>query len=104
MNPPLPQHYFGNATEGVVVCLKAKELLEQGHGYVAWEINKIIAMHTDEKFIDMLESWTRNPKVSSLGSHVSNALILSGSLWVDLYGNDFGWGRPIVFELVLLTN
>ncbi|TXG59396.1 hypothetical protein EZV62_013969 [Acer yangbiense] len=95
MNPPLPQHYFGNAGQAAVVSMKARELLEKGLGYVACEINKSIAMQTDEKFKDMLESWTKNPNVTSIGSWVSNGLIFSGSLWEDIYGNDFGWGRPI---------
>ncbi|KAK1587914.1 hypothetical protein Q3G72_018203 [Acer saccharum] len=95
MNPPLPQHYFGNAFQGGIVTMKAKDLLEQRLGYVALEINKIIAMNTDEKVKDFLESWTENPEVTTIASIQSYTLILIGSSWVDVYGNDFGWGRPV---------
>ncbi|TXG59405.1 hypothetical protein EZV62_013978 [Acer yangbiense] len=95
MNPPLPQQYFGNAIQGAVISLKARELLEKGHGYMAWEINKIIAMHNDENFKNLLESWTKNPKILPPVNWVSNGMIMSGSMWVDIYGNDFGWGRPV---------
>ncbi|KAI9165619.1 hypothetical protein LWI28_017528 [Acer negundo] len=95
MNPPLPQHYFGNAFQGGTVTMKARELLEQRLGYVALEINKIIAMTTDEKLKGSLESWTQNPKVNKMESIRSYTLMLIGSLWVDVYGNDFGWGRPV---------
>ncbi|TXG59398.1 hypothetical protein EZV62_013971 [Acer yangbiense] len=95
MNPPLPQHYFGNAFQGGTVTMKARELLEQRLGYVALEINKIIAMNTDEKLKGTLESWTENPKVNTMESIRSYTLMLIGSLWVDVYGNDFGWGRPV---------
>ncbi|KAK2657509.1 hypothetical protein Ddye_010561 [Dipteronia dyeriana] len=95
MNPPLPQQYLGNAIQGAVICLKARELLEKGHGYMAWEINKIIAMHNDETLRNLLESWTKNPKISSPVNLISKGMIMSGSLWVDIYGNDFGWGKPV---------
>ncbi|KAI9164945.1 hypothetical protein LWI28_004804 [Acer negundo] len=95
MNPPLPQHYFGNAFQGGIVTMKAKDLLEQRLRYVALEINKIIAMNTDEKVKDFLESWIENPEVTTIASIQSYTLILIGSTWVDVYGNDFGWGRPV---------
>ncbi|KAK0605327.1 hypothetical protein LWI29_025533 [Acer saccharum] len=95
MDPPLPQQYFGNAIQGTVVCLKARELVEKGLSNVAWEINKIIATHTDENCKNFLDSWTKNPTVLLPVSGVINGMILTGSMWVDIYGNDFGWGRPV---------
>ncbi|KAK0605279.1 hypothetical protein LWI29_024980 [Acer saccharum] len=59
MNPPLPQHNFGNAFQGGTVTMKARELLEQRLGYVALEINKIIAMNTDvdlKRFLGVLDT------------------------------------------------
>ncbi|KAI9165954.1 hypothetical protein LWI28_023597 [Acer negundo] len=96
MNPPLPQNYFGNASQCGIVTMKARELLDQGLGYMALEINKILAMHTDEKLKDLLVSWTENPHVDTMERMLSNAtFLLIGSMWVDVYGNDFGWGSPV---------
>ena len=35
------------------------------------------------------------PKISTLGGITSNALITGSSPRFKVYGNDFGWGRPI---------
>ncbi|XVF59383.1 hypothetical protein PTKIN_Ptkin07bG0271300 [Pterospermum kingtungense] len=91
----LPEQYFGNAIQGAMVRLKAGELVEKGLGNAAWELNKIVANHTGEKFIDFFESWAKSPRLYHTGEMMSNALLTAGSPRFDIYGNDFGWGRPI---------
>ncbi|KAG4121349.1 hypothetical protein ERO13_D11G201000v2 [Gossypium hirsutum] len=46
--PELPDNYFGNAILGVLVTMKAKELLEQGTGNAAWTMNRKISTVTEE--------------------------------------------------------
>jgi len=95
--PPLPQYYFGNAIISCMVKMKVGELLEEG-GLCkgALEMNKLIASHTDEKLKNHNESWLRNPSFVRLGNMVKNNFIsISSSPWFDVYGNDFGWGKPI---------
>ncbi|KAI9165537.1 hypothetical protein LWI28_015871 [Acer negundo] len=96
INPPMPQEYFGNAVQAGSITMKAREVLDQGLGYVAWKMNRMVAMHTEEKLLlNFLESWIESPQLLTMDSMVTNALVTSSSPWFNVYGNDFGWGRPI---------
>ena len=96
MVPPLPEDYFGNAAMIGGVTMTVGELLEGGLGKVAWEMNRMIASHTDEKVRSHYESWVRTPTLLKLGSVTnSNSLATSSSPRFDVYGNDFGWGKPV---------
>ncbi|XVF15526.1 hypothetical protein REPUB_Repub09cG0161600 [Reevesia pubescens] len=90
----LPEQYFGNAVQTGSVTMKVKELQEQGLGNVAWKMNRLVATQTEEKLKKFLESWTASPKLLTMGSVTTNALVTSSSPWFNIYGNDFGWGRP----------
>ncbi|MED6207828.1 hypothetical protein PIB30_039293 [Stylosanthes scabra] len=94
--PPLPERYFGNAATFDSVRMRAKELLEGGIGRIASEMNKMIASHTDEKVRSHFESWLRNPTLLN-SQKVTNSTSLgtSSSPRFDVYGNDFGWGKPV---------
>ncbi|WRX08992.1 hypothetical protein QQP08_001479 [Theobroma cacao] len=96
--PPLqqlPEEYFGNAVQSAIVTLKAGELLEKGLGNAAWQMNKTVANHTEEKFMNFLESWVNSPRLYQTSQMMNNALLTASSPRFDIYGNDFGWGRPI---------
>ena len=91
----LPEQYFGNAVQAGTVTMKVKQLLEQGLGNVAWKMNRMVATQTEENFKKSLEAWTASPKLLTMGSMTTNALVTSSSPWFNIYGNDFGWGRPV---------
>ncbi|KAF5752889.1 hypothetical protein HS088_TW01G00807 [Tripterygium wilfordii] len=92
----VPQQYFGNAFQYEATTLKAGDLLECGIGYVACEMNKIITGHAEEgKLMNFLESRVKNPKLTTLWENNTDALATSGSPRFHVYGNDFGWGKPI---------
>ena len=94
IQPPLPAEYVGNAVLfGNVTTVG--NLLEHGLGWVAWQINKMIASQTAEEVKKYIEDWVKAPKISILGGVTSNALITGSSPRFNVYGNDFGWGRPI---------
>ncbi|KAK0603465.1 hypothetical protein LWI29_005269 [Acer saccharum] len=96
LQPQLPQQYLGNAIQSGSITMKAGEVLEQGLGYVALQMNTMIAMHTEEKFRNYLESWRENPKIFTQDRcFTSNAFATSSSPRHNVYGTDFGWGRPI---------
>ncbi|CAL9026710.1 unnamed protein product [Prunus brigantina] len=95
VKPPLPQQYFGNALQAGTVTMKTREVLERGLGFVAWEMNKMVALHTEEKLRSFLECWVQEPKLITLENTTANALVTSSSPRFDVYGNDFGWGRPV---------
>ncbi|XP_031256541.1 uncharacterized acetyltransferase At3g50280-like [Pistacia vera] len=91
----LQAEYFGNAVQTGTVAMKAGEVVEKGLGYVALQMNKMVAVHTEEKLMNFLKSWTDSPKLITMDSVVTNALVTSSSPRFNIYGNDFGWGKPI---------
>ncbi|XP_030926264.1 uncharacterized acetyltransferase At3g50280-like [Quercus lobata] len=95
IQPPLPAEYVGNAVLFGNVTTTVGNLLEHGLGWVAWQINKMIASQTAEEVKKYIEDWVKAPKISTLGGVTSNALITGSSPRFNVYGNNFGWGRPI---------
>ncbi|MBA0653621.1 hypothetical protein Goklo_020775, partial [Gossypium klotzschianum] len=92
----IPDNYFGNAILGTFVTMKAKELVEQGIGNSAWRMNRIIAATTGESFKKVFECWPASPSFVTLSNR--DALITSSSPRFNMYGNDFGWGKPIAIR------
>ncbi|XP_020237265.1 uncharacterized acetyltransferase At3g50280 [Cajanus cajan] len=94
--PPLSEEYFGNAAMVGSVTMKAGELLEGGVGKGAWEMNKVISLHSHDTIKNHYECWVRTPKLLRLGSLTGqNSLVTSSSPRFNIYGNDFGWGKPV---------
>ncbi|GMJ03503.1 hypothetical protein like AT5G67150 [Hibiscus trionum] len=92
----LPELYFGNALKGGVINMKAKELGEQRVGDIALEMKKLVNAQTEEAFKRDFESWIASPMFTTMGGVASAKLtVTSSSPRFDMYGNDFGWGRPI---------
>ncbi|KAL1073369.1 hypothetical protein V6Z11_D11G216400 [Gossypium hirsutum] len=92
----IPDNYFGNAILGTFVTMKAKELVEQGIGNSSWRMNRIIAATTGEGFKKVFECWPASPSFVTLSN--GDALITSTSPRFNMYGNDFGWGKPIAIR------
>ncbi|XP_059641291.1 uncharacterized acetyltransferase At3g50280-like [Cornus florida] len=98
LQPPLPKGYFGNAVYFEPVTTKVSELLEHGQGWVALQMNKLIASQNDDEIRNYLKCWVKNPKLLTIASMTSNALLPSSSPRFDVYGNDFGWGKPVAMR------
>lgn len=95
IQPPLPKEYFGNSTKGMPAKFTAREVLEQGLGWVAWKINRVVASQTAGEARKFLEDWEKSPTILDFRRLPANTLLTIGSPRFDVYGNDFGWGRPI---------
>ncbi|KAL1370817.1 hypothetical protein HN51_001009 [Arachis hypogaea] len=94
--PPLPENYFGNALQIGVVRMKAGELLQSGIGKGAMEMNKMVASHCDEKVRSQYVFMAKKPVLLQLGGAVgAKALATGSSPRFNVYGNDFGWGKPL---------
>ncbi|OMO58172.1 Transferase [Corchorus olitorius] len=93
----LPESYFGNAIQGTGVTMKAKELLEQGIGKAAMQINRMIASMTEQSLKSFLVSGAASPRIASTDfmRNSSKVLVVNSSPRFNVYGNDFGWGKPI---------
>ncbi|KAL1354666.1 hypothetical protein HN51_006725 [Arachis hypogaea] len=94
-SPALAENYFGNAVQDGTVSMKVKELLEGGLGKGALEMRKIVDLHTEEKMKSYYRGWVKNPRLLTEGGMAGNALVTSSSPRFDVYGNDFGWGKPV---------
>ncbi|CAI9785284.1 unnamed protein product [Fraxinus pennsylvanica] len=95
MNPPLPEEYFGNAVFKGVVTLPAGKILNEGLGWIAWQINRMVTSRGHEQVKDFHESWVKKPELLKFDSLPKNHFVLINSPWFDVYGNDFGWGKPV---------
>ncbi|KAH0647192.1 hypothetical protein KY290_033201 [Solanum tuberosum] len=97
LNPPLLGGYFGNAIHLKQVKTSARELLENGLGWVAMQINKMVVSQNYEELMKIYKGWVENPAILEKGSvyEGNNRLLISSSPRYNIYGNDFGWGKPI---------
>lgn len=88
MCPKFGDNYFGNVT------MKAWELMEGGVGR---EMNKMIAMQSHEKATNVYKSWLKTPLLIEPGmvQEVMCWLQIVPHGSITMYGNDFGWGKPI---------
>ncbi|KAH7542521.1 hypothetical protein FEM48_Zijuj02G0082900 [Ziziphus jujuba var. spinosa] len=92
----LAEEYLGNMCQPAFVQHTAGELLKKGLGWVAWQINKLIDSYTSGEARKLLQDWAKNP-IMFKGTKITDntTLFLGGSHRYNIYGNDFGWGRPI---------
>ncbi|MCL7048445.1 hypothetical protein MKW94_025256 [Papaver nudicaule] len=98
--PPLPETYSGNSISWGMVTLKEGELLERGFSYLALLLNGVVNSHNTEKcrsFIEWIEEVYIPGSAGDTGI-VGNMFIHRSSPWFNMYGNDFGWGRPIAVK------
>ena len=95
LQPPLPEGYFGNAVFYRGVSTTAQELVDKGLGWAAWQINEMISSHTNERVVELFESWVKDPNFSGSIKWTTETLATSSSPRFNVYGNDFGWGKPV---------
>ncbi|KAI3449625.1 hypothetical protein Pfo_006290 [Paulownia fortunei] len=96
LDPPLPEEYFGNAVFPGIVTLETGKILENGLGWTAWQINRMVASgHEPDKAREFYVSWIKKPNFLQFDGLPSNHFILISSPRFNVYGNDFGWGKPV---------
>ncbi|KAF6998223.1 hypothetical protein CFC21_014361 [Triticum aestivum] len=81
----IPQGYVG------------KILGDSRLGWTAWLLNRVVASVDEATVTEELVSWSKNPSLRyapDLGGDPA-IVVVSGSPRFDVYGNDFGWGRPL---------
>nr|GMC70407.1 uncharacterized acetyltransferase At3g50280-like [Ipomoea batatas] len=93
----LPGGYWGNAVFFIKETLKAGDVLGKGLGWVAWQIKKAVEKHSHEEEVrKMYMKFVKSPAL--IGAETSgspNTLGISSSPRFDVYGSDFGWGKPV---------
>ncbi|KAJ0239087.1 hypothetical protein HA466_0235940 [Hirschfeldia incana] len=93
LNPPLEEECFGNVSQTGIARVKVGELMDYGVGWAAGKIDEMERSQTCESTKASAEKWVGDVKIPvSVGSR---DLVVTSSHRFDVYGNDFGWGKPI---------
>ncbi|MFS7951819.1 putative transferase [Helianthus anomalus] len=74
----------------------AGELLDHGIGWAALRLHEAVVSHSDKDIKRLMDLWLKSPSVAKLGVHFDRNSVLTGSsLRFDMYGNEFGLGKPL---------
>ncbi|KAM0860359.1 hypothetical protein ACQ4PT_046600 [Festuca glaucescens] len=73
------------------------EILNKGLGWTAWQLNRSVASFDETTMKEWLDRWIREPDFQYMGNLSSGgaALMTGSSPRFDVFGNDFGWGKPV---------
>ncbi|KAM0895407.1 hypothetical protein ACQ4PT_023843 [Festuca glaucescens] len=93
----IPQGYMGNAVVFGKASSTVGEILHKGLGWTAWQLNRAVASFDEAAMADWLDRWTREPDfVYAGGKSFGGAAVATGSSpRFDVFGNNFGWGKPV---------
>ncbi|XP_037470425.1 uncharacterized acetyltransferase At3g50280-like, partial [Triticum dicoccoides] len=88
--------YVGSAlVVGRAVCA-AGEVQDKGLGWTAWQLNRTVASFDEATLREFLDRWVREPTFPySKDLSARGGLEMSNSPLFNVFGNDFGWGRPL---------
>ncbi|XP_050367351.1 uncharacterized acetyltransferase At3g50280-like [Argentina anserina] len=96
VHPSLSDHYLGNAVLIGTATSTVRELLEGGLGCAAVELNRMIALQTEQEAMKFLKGFVENPSMLKRSDVASKYSLTTGSSpRFNVYGNDFGWGKPV---------
>uniref|UniRef100_A0A1J3JM28 Putative acetyltransferase n=1 Tax=Noccaea caerulescens TaxID=107243 RepID=A0A1J3JM28_NOCCA len=93
LEPPLEEECFGNVSQTGIATTTVGALLDHGLGWAALLINKMVRSQKNETFKAFAENWLKKDKIPI--GFGSNSLVVTSSPWFNVYGNDFGWGKPV---------
>ncbi|KAI3846204.1 hypothetical protein MKX03_006888 [Papaver bracteatum] len=96
--PLLSETYFGNSITFGMVTAKDDEVLSRGSGFLASLLNEVVNSHCDEKIKSSIKSRIQKPFILTSGGVANKNLVARNSQRFNMYGNDFGWGRPIAIK------
>ncbi|XP_044467766.1 phenolic glucoside malonyltransferase 1-like [Mangifera indica] len=98
LDPPAPANYFGNCVVPRQAIMKASDFMEANGAVVITEKISNMTRELDEKGV--YEGADKNlEKLMTLERGIQS-LSLAGSIRFNVYGVDFGWGRPEKVEVV----
>lgn len=99
LDPPLSKNYLGNCVQAVKGTTTAGDLLANNLGWSAWLLHQAVSRHTDKEVRKFLEEWLRAPLIYQYGRFFdANSVMMGSSPRFNMYGNDFGWGRPVAIR------
>ncbi|PUZ49843.1 hypothetical protein GQ55_6G010900 [Panicum hallii var. hallii] len=92
----VPQAYAGNAVVRCAARATAGEVLDNGLGWAAALLSRAVASLDETALVDSVARWHRDRRFAYLAGWWHPAVMVTGnSPRFDVFGNDFGWGRPV---------
>eukprot|EP00268_Persea_americana_P040978 TRINITY_DN407_c1_g1_i3.p1 TRINITY_DN407_c1_g1~~TRINITY_DN407_c1_g1_i3.p1 ORF type:complete len:415 (-),score=65.02 TRINITY_DN407_c1_g1_i3:384-1628(-) len=98
LQPPSSPHYFGNCTQGAASTSTTAQLLSHDLGWAAGLVHQPVAAQTDAAVRRTLDAWVKAPVVLRPSKFERWNVMMTGSPRFNIYGNDFGWGRPVAIR------
>ncbi|XP_058095633.1 uncharacterized acetyltransferase At3g50280-like [Magnolia sinica] len=95
LEPPLSRDYFGNCVQGKRATVRAGELLAHDLAWAAWLVYRTVVEHNDAVVRSTYDAWAKAPFFIYLSKMDNVSVVIGGSPRFDVYGVDFGWGRPV---------
>ncbi|XP_027161697.1 uncharacterized acetyltransferase At3g50280-like [Coffea eugenioides] len=93
--PPMSQDCFGNYLEAAMATTGCGELLEQGLGWASWLLHQAVINHSNE----WINSWLQKPILPRRADEPDpNTVLLGGSPRFNMYGTEFGLGKPVAIR------
>ncbi|KAL5781282.1 hypothetical protein ACOSP7_006311 [Xanthoceras sorbifolium] len=100
LDPPVPMNYIGNCVASHIVFTKARDFMaENGVGIVAEKISDGIKELESKGVVEQIKE-TLEKFMKVMSEPQQQSLGVSWSPRLDVYGFDFGWGRPKKMEIV----
>ncbi|EOA40407.1 hypothetical protein CARUB_v10009133mg [Capsella rubella] len=94
LDPPLEKECCGNMVGITTTATTVKEIVSNGLGWAALQINKSVGAQTNEVFREFAEKYVKKPSMLDINA-LRNTIVVTSSPRFNVYGNDFGWGKPI---------
>ncbi|KQK03871.1 uncharacterized acetyltransferase At3g50280 [Brachypodium distachyon] len=93
----IPEDYMGNAVTFGKARSTAGEIMGNGLGWAALQLNRVVASFDEASVREWLGRWAADPRFVYNGevSSGGTALATGSSPRFDVFGNDFGWGKPV---------
>ncbi|KAF7005963.1 hypothetical protein CFC21_021041 [Triticum aestivum] len=91
----LPAAYAGNAVARAEAVSTAGEILQRGLGWTGSLLNRAVASFDVATQRDRHASWPQEHYFLRARPTATAKMVTGGSPRFDVYGNDFGWGRPV---------
>jgi hypothetical protein len=87
---------MGNTVVLDVAKSTISDVLDKGPRWAAWLLNHVVASFDEAKVRNNLACWAQSPNLLYAKPSRNRAHTLTGSSpRFNVYGNDFGWGRPL---------
>ncbi|KAJ0966636.1 hypothetical protein J5N97_023553 [Dioscorea zingiberensis] len=94
LDPPMPDHYFGNLIQAIFTVTATGLLLANPPEFAAELINKVIVSHDAKAISSRLDEYEAKPKMFYYSDAGVNTVAVGSSPRFKVYDVDFGFGRP----------